>query len=50
MHNLDEEESEGGVGYPGGTYSLQDQIEAPSHTYFGPFYMPDPLLQVPDGQ
>ena len=47
MHNLDEEYPEGGTGYPGGKYSLQDQGEAPYHTGFDPFFIPDPLLQVP---
>ena len=50
MHNLDEEEPEGGAGSLGVTNSLRDQGEAPSHTCFDPFCIPDPLLQVPAGQ
>ena len=37
MHNLDKEEPEGGAGSPGGTYSLRDQGEEPSHTCFKSF-------------
>ena len=50
MHNLDKEEPEGGTGSPGGTYSLQDQVEVPSPTGFDPFGIPDTLMQVPAGQ
>ena len=50
MNNLDEEYSEGGTVSPGGTDSLWDQVEAPSHTCFDPFCISDPLLQVPAGQ
>ena len=49
MHNLDEEEPEGGAGSPGGTASMQDQREAPSRTGFDPFFIPDLLIQVPAG-
>ena len=47
MHNLDEEYPEGDMGSPGCIDSLRDQGEAPYHTCFDPFYIPDPLLQVP---
>ena len=47
MHNLDEEDPERGVGSPGSIASLHDQGEAPSHTGFDPFCIPDPLIQVP---
>ena len=50
MHNLDEEETEGGAGSPGCTNSLWDQGEAPSHTCFELFCIPDTLLHVPVGQ
>ena len=50
MHNLDEEDTEGFAGSPGGIYSLWDQGEAPSHTCFKPFCIPYPLLQVPAGK
>ena len=49
MHNLDKDDPEGGAGSQGGTYSLQDQGEAPYHTCFKPFCIPDPILQVPAG-
>ena len=50
VNNLDEEEPEGGAGSQGGTYSLRDQGEAPSHTCFDLFCIPDLLLQVPAGK
>ena len=50
VHNLDEEEPEGGTGSLGCTYSLLYQGEASSHTCFDPFYITDPLLQVPARQ
>ena len=40
----------GARGSPGGTDSLRDQGEAPSHTCFELFCIPYPLLQVPAGQ
>ena len=50
MHNLEEEYPEGGAGSPGGTASLRDHGEVPSHTGFDPFCIPDPLIKVPAGQ
>ena len=50
VHNLDEEDTEGGAGSPGGTDSLRDQVEAPSQTCFDPFCIPDPLLRVSSGK
>ena len=50
VHNLDEEDPEGGAGSPVCTDSLQYQVEAPSHTCFDPFFIPDPLLQFPAGK
>ena len=47
VHNLDKEEPEGGAGSPWVTDSLWYQGEPPSHTCLDPFYVPDPLLQVP---
>ena len=44
MHNLDEEEPEGGAIYPGGTSLLQDQGEEPYHTGFVPVCIP--VLEV----
>ena len=47
MHNLEEEDLEGGAGSLGGKASLWDQGEAPSHTDVDPFCLPDPLIHVP---
>ena len=47
MHKLYEEDPKGGAGSSGGTYSLWDQEEAPSHTGLDPFCIPDPLIQIP---
>ena len=47
VHNLDEEDPEGVVGYMGDTAPLWDQGEATSHTGFDPFCIPDQLIQVP---
>ena len=47
---MEEEDPEGGASSPGGTASLQDHVEAPYHTGFDPFFIPDSLVQVPDLQ
>ena len=46
MHNMDKVDTEGGAGSLGGTASLWDQGEAPSHTGVDPFCLTDPLIHV----
>ena len=43
---MDKEYPEGGTSSPGGTYSLEDQRKAPSHTGFKSVCIPDLLVHI----